>query len=77
MSYSHFWQILTILSTYQNAVGAERVSSVISTYLRRLTGIPFISASLYGRATLGANSVTNDLFVAFLFSDPDFLTRYS
>jgi len=44
------------------------VTSVIET---RLNSKLYVPSSTFERATLGANSVVNKLFLAFLFSDPD------
>jgi len=43
------------------------VTSVIETYQRRLHIKPYVPCTIFGRATLG---VANNLFIAFLFSDP-------
>jgi hypothetical protein len=50
-------------------MAAERVTSVISLYQNRLNVMPFVPATTYGRATLGANGVANELFLACLFCD--------
>ena len=48
-----------------------RVTSIIQTYEQRLNSNSYVCSTTFGRATLGANSVSNKLFLAFLFSDPD------
>jgi len=48
-----------------------RVTSVIQTYEQRLNPKPYVCSTTFGRAKLGANNVSNKLFLAFLFSDPD------
>jgi hypothetical protein len=45
-----------------------RVTSVTET---RLNSKPYVPTTTFGRATLGANSVVNKLFLTFLFGDPD------
>ena len=48
-----------------------RVTSVIPTYGRPLNSEPYVCSTAFGRTTLGTNDVSNKLFLAFLFSDPD------
>jgi hypothetical protein len=48
-----------------------RVTSVIQTYEKRLNSKPYVCSTTFGRATLGASSVSNMLFLSFPFSDPD------
>ena len=47
------------------------VTPVIETYQRCLNSKPHFPSTTFGRATLGASGVTNKLFLAFLFSNPD------
>jgi hypothetical protein len=62
------WQIRAF---YEMADMDNRVTSVIQTYQQRLYSKPYVPCSTFGRATLGADSVANKLFIVFLFSDPD------
>jgi len=45
------------------------VTTVISLYQSRLNVVLFVPATTYGCATLGANGVANELFLACLFCD--------
>jgi len=48
-------------------MATERVTSVISAYLRRLNAMPFVPATTYWRATPYANGAANDLLLAYMF----------
>jgi len=48
-----------------------RITSVIQTYEQRLNSKSYFCSTTFGRAKLGAKSVSNKLFLTFLFSDPD------
>ena len=66
-----FFRFSTHSSTYLRTVAAERATTVISPYQHRLNAMPFVPATTYGRATLDANGVANELFLAYLFCDTD------
>jgi hypothetical protein len=59
------WKIITPMTD-------TRVTSVIQTHQRRLHEKSYVPCTTFGRATLGVSGVANNLFIAFLFSDPDF-----
>ena len=67
----HFFRFSTHSSTFLPTMAAERVTSIISPYQRLLNVMPFVPATTYGRATLGAHDVANELFLAYLFCDTD------
>jgi hypothetical protein len=46
-------------------------SSVIQTYELRLNANPYVCSTTFGGATLGTKGPTNELLLAFLYSDPD------
>jgi hypothetical protein len=52
-------------------------ASIISKFRERISVKPFVPATIYGRATLGAKGVPNKLFIAFLFSDHDVGVQFS
>ena len=54
----------------------NRVTSVIQIYQQRLNSKPYVPSTTFGRATLSAGGVANKLFIAFLFSDPDFGVQF-
>jgi len=62
-----FLQKLYIYNTY----GGCSVISVIQTYEQHFNSKPYVCSTTFCRATLGANSISNKLLLAFLFSDPD------
>jgi hypothetical protein len=49
--------------------GPERLTAVVSPHQRRLTAMPFVPATTYGCATLGADGVASKLCLAFLFGN--------
>jgi hypothetical protein len=67
-----FLQKLYIYNTY----GGYSVTSVNQTYEQHLNSKPCVCSTTFGRATLGANSVSNKLFLAFLFSNPDVRVQF-
>ena len=67
----HFYRFSKRSSRFVPAIAAERVTSVISAYQRRLKVMPFVPATIYRRATLGAKGFANKLLLVALFSDPD------
>jgi len=48
-----------------------RLTSIIVTYHQRISAKPYVPLTTYGNATLGANGITNKLFIVFFFSDYD------
>ena len=48
-----------------------RVQSIIETYQRRLHDRTYVLSTTFGRVTLVADGVANNLSIAFLFIDPD------
>jgi hypothetical protein len=48
------------------------VTSVIQTHQQRLNSKPCVPSMMFGQATLVADNVAKNLFIAFPFSDPDF-----
>jgi hypothetical protein len=71
-----FFRLSTHSSRFLPSIAAERVTSVKSTFQWRLNAVPFVPAATYGRATLGANSVVNNLLLAVLYSDPYFGVQF-
>jgi hypothetical protein len=52
-------------------MAAKNLISVNVTYQRRFSGMPLLSAMTFGCATMGANGVPNQIFLAFLYSNTD------
>jgi len=49
----------------------DQINSAISTYQRRLKGMPYEPKTSYGRVSLVDDDEVNKLFLMFLFSDTD------
>jgi hypothetical protein len=58
---SSFFRLSIHSSRFLPPIAAERVTSIKSTYPWRLNAMPFVPATTYRRATLGANSAPNTL----------------
>lgn len=69
--FPRFFRISTHSSRFLPTVAAERVT-VKSKYQRRMNAMPFVSATTYGRAMLGANK----LLLTVLFSDHYFGVQF-